>query len=212
MFILGKKMKTGRNREEAGNNPLIYEAKGIFEIIQFVQAGKIQGAELGSRLRKLIVIWFMENQFETTTLQIAELIGTTTQNVSKLKKKILRESAWQIRGLDVVRLATETTQLGVQIQKRMLKAGQLAEAWKVQVDMVKILQSFGFVTKAPQEIKVQAAILGKIDHEIKQKGVKAIAAIFGNIGKTVEGGGGDGGNGRPELPAHDAGESEAAGD
>ena len=33
MFILGEKMKTGRKREEAGNNPLIYEAKGIFEII-----------------------------------------------------------------------------------------------------------------------------------------------------------------------------------
>jgi len=205
-------MKTGRRREEAGDNPLIYEAKGIFEIIQYLQAGKIQGAELGSRLRKLVVIWFMENQFETTNIQISGLIGTTVQNVAKVKKKILREAAWQIRGLDVVRLATETTQLGVQIQKRMLRAGQFAEAWKVQMDMVKVLQSFGFVTRMPQEIKVQAALLGKIDHEIKQKGVKGIATIFGNLGKAVECGGGDGGNGRSELPAHDAGESKAASD
>ena len=212
MFILGKKMKTGRRREEAGDNPLIYEAKGIFEIIQYLQAGKIQGAELGSRLRKLVVIWFMENQFETTNIQISGLIGTTVQNVAKVKKKILREAAWQIRGLDVIRLATETTQLGVQIQKRMLRAGQFAEAWKVQMDMVKVLQSFGFVTRMPQEIKVQAALLGKIDHEIKQKGVKGIATIFGNIGKSVESGEGDGGNGRSELPAHDAGESKAASD
>lgn len=206
---------TGRGRSDAGNNPLLYEGKGIFEIIKHLQEKRIQGSELGSRFRKMVVIWFMENQFEASTAQVAELIGTTTQHVATMKKTVVREAAWQIKDLNVTKLATKTVMFGTQVQKRMLRAGQLAEAWKVQMDMVKVLQSFGFITKAPERVEAKLAILSKIEHEIKQKGVQGIATIFGNIGKAIEVEGGDGtggGNGGAKLPAHDAGESKAASD
>jgi hypothetical protein len=187
----------GRPKSEIGQAPRDRKNLAVFELIKKLKNEEVEPGALDKYERKKIIQYFLENQLEATNYQIAQLLGISPQAVGRQKKNLIKSAAWQIGDLDVLQVATDLKIKAEQLQRRLTGNGDYMDAWKIQVDLIKTLQSMGFIIKVPRQIQIQAQVIEQINHTIQEGGGDGLAEVLERLGA----GSGNGGKNKA-LPEH----------
>jgi len=165
----------------------------IFELITASKEGREDPRGWSRSVRRAVVWYFQTVQPEATNQQIGKILKVTGQQVGRLKRDNLKDQAWQITDIDVASKALDFQVKMEACFRRALTLNRPGEAAKIAVDAIKGLQSMGFLYRAPTEMRIQAAMLAKLEATIEDKGTVGIAKVFEILT------GGD--NGRKRLAA-----------
>ncbi len=130
----------------------------VVKLIELLQKKKVKPEALGYRERRKIIQYFLEEQSEVSNRQIAELIGTSRQNVYQVKKTLLKNAAWEITELDVITLAVSMKKRKEEYQRRSVQKKDFSLAWKAEMDFIEKMQSLGFIRKAPDVVNMNYAL------------------------------------------------------
>ncbi len=121
-------------------------------LIEHIQNEKVKPENLSWRERRQIVKHFLEEQSEVSNAQIGALIGTSGQHVGRVKKSLLKEASSEIDELDIKLLATSMKKRKEEYQRKAAKREDYSLAWKIEMDFIEKMQSFGFVHKEAEAV------------------------------------------------------------
>jgi len=124
----------------------------VVKLIDLLQKKKVKPESLGYPERRKIIQYFLEEQSEVSNRQIAELIGTTRQAVGQMKKTLIKNAAWEIDELDLKLLASSLKVKKEEYQRKAVKKGDLTLAWKIEMEFIEKMQSFGYVHKEAEKV------------------------------------------------------------
>lgn len=150
----------------------------IYELITASKEGRENPRDWSRSVRRAVVWYFQTVQPEATNQQIGEILKVTGQQVGRLKRDNLKDQAWQITDIDVASKALDFQIKMEACFRRAMTLARPGEAAKIAVDTIKGLQSMGFLYRAPTEMRIQAAMLAKLEATIEDKGTVGIAEVF----------------------------------
>lgn len=90
--------------------------------------------------------------------EIAAILMVREQVISKDKKKIQEQNKWVLDDLDEEKIATEIISTAEIASSRLFRQGKNKDAWNVQREAVDVLQTLGYLKRAPIEFKGQMSI------------------------------------------------------
>lgn len=150
----------------------------IYERIKRAKEGTEDPSSWSRSVKRAVVWYFQTVQPEATNHQIGEVLQLSGQRIGQLKRENLKDQAWQITDIDVASKALDFQVKMEACFRRAMTLNRPGEAAKIAVDAIKGLQSMGFLYRAPTEMRIQAAMLAKLEATIEDKGTVGIAQVF----------------------------------
>ncbi len=107
---------------------------------------------LTPRLRRKVVELYLRERSEATNRMIAEIAGVSEWTVSRYKRRLVEQLGWEVDELDVRRVATETKIKATELFTKAVRAKEFATAWRIHKEYVEVMQSLGYVKRAPLQV------------------------------------------------------------
>lgn len=164
-------------------------------LITGLSSEEIDKENLSPHQRKVIVKYYLENESQTSNVFIARLIGVSDVHVSRIKRQLLEDSAFEIERLDVVRMAVSLKKKKEEYQRKASEDGNYNLAWKIELDYIQAMQELGFVYKAPTRLEVKterADFRQRMMEFLDEYGVPTAEQFFGLLESVQGNGKGDG--------------------
>ena len=126
----------------------------IKALIRGIQERRVSPADLPTAARRRIIQYIIETQPNATASAIGELVGLSTGQVHAVRRHLIKTAAWELDDLDVRQVAAELLSKKRHLQAAAVEKGDIATAWRIEMDTIEALQSLGFVSRTPQRVEV----------------------------------------------------------
>ena len=172
----------------------------ITEIVKALDEGRMKPSSLTPHLRKKIVQLYAYENAGATNRQIADLIGVTEWQVTKIRKRLMQKMSWEFEDIDVREIAADCKVKAHYLQGRAIRAGHYEVAWRIQMDLIETLMRLGLVYRAPERLAVASMDVSKGDVRnalkefFREHGVPSLQGFLGLLQTAVNNG--DKGNGQ----------------
>ena len=126
-------------------------------LLKLISEQKLEPKQLTTHQRR-ICVRFLLQQGSYTQFEIAQILHIPEVYVYRDKKKIQEQNQWMLDDLDERRIAVDIIQTAERSIARLSKASKQKEAWTVAREMVEVLQTLGYLKRAPIEFKGQVTL------------------------------------------------------
>jgi Fe2+ or Zn2+ uptake regulation protein len=123
----------------------------IENLIKAIEDKKVKPSQLTTHQRRLIVKYYLEEQSHISNRTIANLIGVSDTHISRMKREVLKKSAWEIEEIDVKILAVSLKKKKEEYQRLAREKGDTKLAWDIEMDYIEKMQSLGFIFEMPKK-------------------------------------------------------------
>ncbi len=133
-----------------------------------------------TRHQRRICVRYLLNDRKHTQQEIAAILGVAESQISRDKRRIMEQNAWMAENIDERQVAVELARAGEAATARLFRKGKEKEAFEVQAKTIDVLQSLGYLKRAPVELKGLLSIQEILKLAIDPKDE---IALLGNTGR-----------------------------
>jgi len=139
------------------------------QILELIRDKKVKGTELETNVRQGLVSLLRVSHTEG---QIADALGVSVRTIGRDVKLLKDQSKAALDELTVGAIAADILAMSERYAKAAFRAGNIGTAWAIIKERAQILQSLGYIHRAPQEVKVD------VNHTFDDKDDREIDELF----------------------------------
>lgn len=121
-------------------------------IYRQLQEKRMVAKELTNHQRVLCV-QYMLHEKKWTRLEIADVLSIHRHTVSSIERRLLHHAATALDMIDQRSVAIGLVNTAEVACARLMRAGNDAAAWKIEKELIEMLQTLGFISKEPIRIE-----------------------------------------------------------